>query len=348
MQLAVLNVSYPFAPVGPGSVGGAEQIMSRLDRALVAQGHQSYVIAPSGSRIAGIHFPTPAIPSNITDQTRRTTYQEQRAVLKFAIERSRPALVHLHGVDFYEYLPEGHTPTLATLHLPISFYPSDIFQLGRPNTFLHCVSDSQHRTCPPCPNLLSPVANGVPIPASVPIRQKGNFALCLSRIAPEKNLHAAMDAARLAKVELQLAGQVFPYPAHQEYFQDQVRPRLSDQCRFIGPIDGPAKWRLLASARCLLQPSLAQETSSLVAMEALACGTPVVAFPSGALSEIVEHGRTGFLVRTVEEMADAILRIGALDPQTCIKSARTRFPLSRMLEQYFEKYRAIAAGGAPS
>jgi glycosyltransferase involved in cell wall biosynthesis len=138
-----------------------------------------------------------------------------------------------------------------------------------------------------------------------------------------------------------LAGKVFPYREHQEYFTSEVEPLLDEQCRFIGPVDELAKWSLLSRARCLLQASLAPETSSLVAMEALACGTPVIAFPSGALPEIVEDGRTGFIVHSAVEMADAIFAAEHLNPFHCLEAASSRFSLERMTQSYFKLYRKL-------
>lgn len=99
-----------------------------------------------------------------------------------------------------------------------------------------------------------------------------NFALCLGRICPEKGFEHALDAARLADIPLLIGGEVFPYPAHRRYFECLIQPRLGPRARFLGPVGWARKRRLLNAARCLLAPSLAAETSSLVAMEAIACG----------------------------------------------------------------------------
>ena len=106
---------------------------------------------------------------------------------------------------------------------------------------------------------------------------------------------------------------------------------------------GERKQRLLAQAGCVLIPSTARETSSLVAMEALAAGTPVVAYPSGALPEIVEHGRTGFLVEGVAGLAHGIREARGIDPETCRAVARERFSLDRMIDRYLARYADLAA-----
>ena len=103
------------------------------------------------------------------------------------------------------------------------------------------------------------------------------------------------------------------------------------------------KRRLLSSARCLLAPGAVPDASNLVGIEALACGTPVVAFRSGALASIVEHGKTGFLVNTECEMADAIHEARGLRPDVCRETARERFSSGRMIEQYFAVYERLAA-----
>lgn len=167
----------------------------------------------------------------------------------------------------------------------------------------------------------------------------------LGRVCPEKGQHLALRAAHAAGVALLLGGAVFGYPAHRDYFAQQVRPLLDRRRRFLGPVGFARKRRLLAAARCLLIPSLAAETSSLVAMEAAACGTPVIAFRAGALAEIVEDGRTGFLVGSVDDMAAAIARTGIIDPATCRAVAAARFDERRMTDDYLALYARLAACG---
>jgi glycosyltransferase involved in cell wall biosynthesis len=349
MNLSVLSVAFPFAPVRPDAVGGAEQVLQHIDAALVRAGHRSVVLAAAGSRVRGrlVAIDVPTGPIGADD--RRRAWGAWRDAIGHAIRRHEIDVVHMHGVDFHEYLPPpGRVPVLATLHLPPSWYPAQVFDGGRRDIFLHCVSRSQHASCPPGARLLAPIENGVVVRERRPRVRRRGFALALGRIAPEKNLHAALAAAYLANVPLVLAGQVFPYESHERYFACEIATRLDDARRFVGPIGPRTKHRLLARARCLLVPSLAPETSSLVAMEALACGTPVIAYARGALPEIVEHGVTGFLVHDTHEMADAIGRCDDIDPARCHAAALARFSIARSVEKYLDAYRDLVEGHRPA
>jgi glycosyltransferase involved in cell wall biosynthesis len=139
-----------------------------------------------------------------------------------------------------------------------------------------------------------------------------------------------------------MAGEVFNYEEHVAYFRSQVAPRLDATRRFIGSVGFARKRRLLSAARCVLIPSTAPETSSLVAMEAAACGTPVIAFRVGALAETVEDRVSGLLVSDVEEMADAIPLACAISREQCRRVARERFDVGRMTAAYLERYRQLA------
>ncbi|HEY7388290.1 MAG TPA: glycosyltransferase family 4 protein [Bryobacteraceae bacterium] len=343
MSLSVLSVGYPLAPVSADAAGGSEQILSMMDRALVCRGHRSVVIACQGSSVAGTLLEAPLPKGELDHAVHRAAQELYRKLIRSALERWRFDLVHMHSLDFHTYLPPQGVPVLVTLHLPPDWYPESVYHLGRPDTWLNCVSKAQYRNCPPSPVLCEPIENGVPVERFPFTPRKRNFAFVLGRVCPEKGFHLALDAARQAGVPAVIAGEVFRYRAHQEYFSRELAPRLNGEDRFIGPVGFFRKRLWLAAARCLLVPSLVPETSSLVSMEALACGTPVIAFPSGALPDIVEHGRTGFLVNDAQEMAEAIRNVDRIDPAECRRVAEQRFHAQRMIGEYLRRYESLAS-----
>lgn len=338
----VLSVAFPFAPVGPDATGGAEQVLSAIDAALVAAGHRSLVVACDGSRTAGRLVALPRVRDPIDDRAREDVHAACRRAIASVLRDERVDVVHLHGLDFAAYLPPPGPPVLVTLHLPPSFYAADGLRVTRPRTFLHCVSATQRAACPPSLALLPDVPNGVAVERFRPRATKHRYVLALGRICPEKGFDEALDAAALARTPIVLGGEVHPYAAHRAYFRDAIVPRLGPGRLFAGPLSFSRKRRLLAGARCLLVPSKAQETSSLVAMEALASGTPVVAYRVGALPDIVEHGVTGFLVDGIDAMATAIGDASRLDPAACRRVAERRFSGAAMTAAYLATYDAIA------
>lgn len=340
MVLTVLSVAYPFAPVGPDAVGGAEQVLSALDHALVEKGHRSIVIACEGSVTAGELVAVVPEAGEVTDDVRRRVWADYRRAIAEVVKSRAVDLVHLHGIDFEEYVPEG-VASLATLHLPLDWYPPSVFR-PRSDLWLHCVSEAQHATRPAGVRLLAPIPNGVSPKLLATSCRKRAYAMMLSRICSEKGVHIALEACHRADMPLLIGGHVFPYEAHERYFRERVAPFLDRRRRFLGPLGFERKRRLLAAARCVLIPSLAAETSSLTAIEALACGTPVIAFPSGALPTIIDHGRTGFIVKDVQEMADAIAVADTLDPAACKAASAERFSQERMTARYLEVYHRIA------
>lgn len=342
--MTVLNVAYPLAPVGFDAVGGAEQVLTAIDAALVQAGHRSLVLACEGSTAMGELITTPRVTGTWHGHMHEQAQSRVRCAIERLMGERRVDVVHLHGLDFHTYLPPPGVPVLVTLHLPPSWHEPQAFRIVRPRTFLHCVSRSQQAACPPCAGLLPPIENGVPAdewdPTVPSAGRPGDrdYVMTLGRICPEKGVHVAMAAAERAGIVGVIAGRVYPFASHEVYFAREIQPRLGPRMQFVGPV-GPARKReLLRAARALIVASSVPETSSLVAMEALACGTPVIAFPIGALPEIVEHGQTGFLVHTLDDMVGAIAAAGDIDRKVCRAEAARRFSLARMTRRYIERY----------
>jgi CelD/BcsL family acetyltransferase involved in cellulose biosynthesis/glycosyltransferase involved in cell wall biosynthesis len=323
--LTVLGVSYALAPpVGPDVVGGAEQVLWLVDRALAAARHRSVVVAPEGSRLTGELVPTPAAAGPFGAAERVAAERAHRAAIAAVLASLRVDLVHLHGLDFASILPGG-ARAIAALHLPPAWYPPRALAAPPGDVSFVCVSESQAAAVPAGVRIAAVIPNGVPLDVFQPGGAKEPFALVLARICPEKGIAQALRAAHAVDVPLLLCGRAFPYPEHLRYADEEVKPLLDRRRRAVGPVARPEKARLLAAARCLVVPSLAPETSSLAAMEALASGTPVVARRIGALPEIVEDGRTGFLVDRDEELGPAIREAARLSPAHCRRAAEQRF-----------------------
>ncbi len=343
-------------------MGGAEVVLSQIEAALAEIPFRSLVVAHAASRPHGRLFPVAVPDGEITDALRTEVEARVQRAIDEALATAPVALVHMHGLDFHRYRIPASMPVLVTLHLPPAWYPESIWSLPSSYQFL-CVSETERQACPqPVRDRIRVIPNGVPLPARETLRAKGRYAVMLARVCAEKNLHVGFQAAALAGMPALLAGAVFPYPEHQRYFAEEIAPRLigsetpyqaqtsqlhAAEARFLGSVTGAAKTRLLARAACLLLPSLAPETSSLVAMEALAAGVPVIGMASGAVPEIIEDGKTGFLLdpalgsgpEAARAMADAIARLPTLNRQVCREVAEERFGLPRMLQAYQELYR---------
>jgi glycosyltransferase involved in cell wall biosynthesis len=316
-----------------------------LDSALVVEGQRSLVVACAGSLIAGELFSAP-MPERalISESDRRWHRWRFQAAIDRALSKHRVDLIHMHGVDFDQHVLPPDIPVLVTLHVPIGWYRPEAWASFADRVQFQCVSAAQRRTGPELLKTVPVIENGVPLPKIRLDREREDFALALGRISPEKNVHEALEAGTRAGVRVLVGGHVFPHRGHGEYFSEQVQPlfnRRDVAHRFLGPIEAERRQRLLARAKCLLQPSRAPETTSLTAMEALSVGTPVIAYRSGALAEIIEDGVTGFFVDSVEEMADAIQRVDQIRPEDCRAAAERRFSRDRMVHDYFNLYAAM-------
>jgi glycosyltransferase involved in cell wall biosynthesis len=339
----ILFVSYPMLAVSDASCGGAEQMLWTLEREMALRGYETAVAACEGSRVAGRLIATGVAPT-VVDAFEQRAAEHCTAVIE-AVRAGEFDLVHDKSGFFWRHAGELKVPVLATLHLPRTFYDESLFEDLPENLYFNCVSESQAENFRDLKQMVGVVPNGIAVERFSFEADRGDYVQWLGRICPEKAPHLAIDAAERAGVRLVMAGQVYPLSWHQLYFEQEVRPRLERSVERVTWVEAPNfedKVRLLSRARALLLPTLAPETSSLVAMEAMACGTPVIAFPNGAVPEIVEEGVTGLLVSDVDEMARAIGDASRFSPVAVRGMAEERFSSKSMADGYERLYLEIA------
>jgi glycosyltransferase involved in cell wall biosynthesis len=343
--LSILYVAYPLLTVTPESAGGAEQMLLAVEREMARAGHSTTVAASTGSQAAGRLLPT-GNPANAPDQYESREREHSACILEYLSQHSNEFdLIHDKSGSFFRHAAECPVPVLATLHLPRSFYREEYFHNPAPTLFLNCVSPSQAGSFDGLPNFDGVVENGIAVDDFPFSTEREDYLLWLGRICEEKAPHLAIGVARKARLPLVLAGRVYPFSYHRKYFDREIRPHLGEgsDVRFIDTPARQNKLKVLSHARALILTSTAAETSSLVAMEAMACGTPVVAFRRGAFPEIVVDKETGFVVETGDEMAAAVEKVGNISPDACRMHVETRFNSARMGREYEALYRVVSS-----
>jgi glycosyltransferase involved in cell wall biosynthesis len=345
----ILFVAYPLLTVSEESAGGAEQMLWTLEREMSAHGISTTVAASAGSSVSGELFSTGGSCTQLDDFERRNREHQDRVVefIRARARQGRPFdLVHDQSGSFWPRAAEIDVPVLATLHLPRHFYPAHYFENVPANVRFNCVSTSQARDFSNLKSMLGVVPNGILLErfqANSVLRNDAlrndvqrNGLLWLGRICEEKGAHLALEIAARTGLNITIAGQVYPFTYHQQYFEREIAPRLEKMPNavFIPSPSAKQKRQLLREARVVLITSLVDETSSLVAMEAAASGAPVIAFRRGALPEIVHNGVTGFLVDGVDDAIQSINKIEQIKPEACIQHAREHFSSKIMSHRY--------------
>jgi glycosyltransferase involved in cell wall biosynthesis len=236
-------------------------------------------------------------------------------------------------------------PTIITVHTTVEGELAEYYRSFGSKFRLVAISDRQRQLAPELP-WFDTVRNGIPV-ADYPFREhKEEFVLFVGRMSPDKAPHLAIEAARGAGLPLIIAAKCTE--VHEfEYFEKFVKPELGHDVEYIGEADTITKKDLLGRARALVCPMQWEEPFGIVMVEALSCGTPVVAFNRGAVSEIVQHGVSGIICKDVEGLSAAINESAKIDPKECRKRAEDLFDTAPMVAGYEAVYqRAILEEGS--
>jgi len=340
-QIAPLAEAVP-----PKLYGGTERVVWWLTEALVALGHDVTLYAsgesqtsarlisgaPQALRLAGINDHQ-ASTLAMLDQVLRDA--DQYDILHFHSDFLHfPAFRHLAG--------RSVTTLHGRLDLP-DFWPAfDAF----PEMKLVSISDSQRAPVPHA-NFVATVYHGMPLDLIAFDPNGGEYLAFIGRISPEKRPDRAIEIAERTGMKLKIAAKIDP--ADKAYFTKVIEPLLdSPLVEFVGEIGEAAKQDFLGGARALLFPIDWPEPFGLVMIEAMAAGTPVIAWPNGSVPEVIEDGRSGFLVESIDQAVDAVGAVGRL-PRAGVRAAfEERFSVERMARDYIELYESMIANDSPA
>jgi glycosyltransferase involved in cell wall biosynthesis len=336
MRIAI--IAPPWFEVPPRAYGGIETICAGLVDQLVSRGHDVTLIGAGRHRTAGRFIPTlPEPPSARLGEPLPELLHA--ALAARALETLDIDLVHDHTLTGL-LLASGRTiPTVVTAHGPVQGEVGDYYRALDDRIALVAISDAQRQSAPDLP-WLGTVSNGIDV-GDYPFRSdKENYALWLGRFSPEKGAHLAIDAARAAGRPLVLAGKCSE-PAERQYFLTEISPRLGPDLWIFGEADHAMKRELLAGAACLVFPVCWDEPFGIVMVEAMACGTPVVALRRGSVPEIVVDGVTGFVCDDPRGLSRAIAQVSSLDSRRCRAHVCDRFHAAAMGARYEAIYRRV-------
>jgi glycosyltransferase involved in cell wall biosynthesis len=340
-SMRIATVAPPWLQVPPHGYGGIETICADLTDGLVARGHEVHLFG-SGIDGTGANFVRTYEDLPIERIGEAGPEVIHAARVADALDRIEVDIVHDHSFAGPLLARGRAAPTVVTVHGPLDDELGTYFRLLGRSVHLVAISEAQRRTVPEL-NWTATVYNAIRV-RDYPFRAgKDDFALFLGRMNPEKGAHIAIDVARKAGIRLLLAAKLNE-PAEQAYFDEQVKPRLGDGVEWLGEADGPGKSELLAGARCLLFPLQWEEPFGLVMIEAMACGTPVVALRRGSVPEIVTDGVTGLVRDDTGDLPAALEAVGDIDPRACRERAENEFDLPVMVSRYEEVYRKLLAG----
>jgi glycosyltransferase involved in cell wall biosynthesis len=342
-RLRIAMLAPPWIPVPPPGYGGIESVVALLTRELVRAGHDVTLFAAPGSRSeARVCSP---LDRAHPDDIERSLHEADHTARAFALIDEQALrgraydVVHDHcGFTPLAMADRLATPLVHTLHGPFRSDEAAFYAHHAGKAHVVAISQAQLAAAPHGLRVAGVVPNPIDVQQWPLQRHKQPYLLWVGRMAREKGAHRAIAAARLAGMRLLLAGPV--QRGQESFFDCEVAPYADgERVSYVGEVSGAAKRRLYARASALLMPIRWAEPFGMVMIEAMACGTPVIAFPEGAARELVRQGQTGFLVDDERQMARACRRIAEIDPVLCRRSVIERFDARRVAGAYVCIYR---------
>jgi glycosyltransferase involved in cell wall biosynthesis len=334
-------IAPPWYAVPPSGYGGIEWVVALLADGLTDRGHDVTLFAPPGSRTKA-RLVSPLGERLPPDSIGNPWYEASHAMSAYE-GSERFDILHDHtgpvGVSIGALI---ESPIVHTLHGPFTPQALMLYSRIARHLWFVAISESQRSMGPSDLRWAGVVYNGIPIDNYSFREDKKDFLLFLGRADEEKAPHLAIEAARRAGRQLVMCVTT-KNEREQRYWAEQVEPLLGDDVEVHGECDQEQKADLLGRAAALLFPIQWAEPFGLVMIEAMACGTPVVAWRNGSVPEVIDDGVTGFVVDSMDGMVQAIGRVGELDPRAARAHVEERFSAAAMVTGYERAYERILA-----
>jgi glycosyltransferase involved in cell wall biosynthesis len=342
VQVAPFEESVP-----PKKYGGIEIVIFNLVEELVKLGHEVFLLASGDSQTSAILIPT--IDVSIRNKFSPTKIDEWRSWLKFYhtatvlehIREIKPDIVHNHlSWRFIQFRKFIDCPLMTTCHGPLNSLPERYTFARHADANYISISDNQRLAMPKL-NWVSTVYNGIAVEQFSLSKQKNkDYFVFLGRTSPEKGLREICQMIASTNHQLKIAAKVDVVDV--EYFEKEIKPMIDGkQIEFIGEIDHQGKVELLKHARGLLLWLNWEEPFGLVVVEAMACGTPVIVNRRGSMPELIQNGKTGFLVNSLAEMEVKLNEVSTLKALDCRQWVENHFSTSQMTEGYLQVARNL-------
>lgn len=336
--MRIAHIAPPWIQVPPHTYGGTELVISWLCDELVRRGHTVTLFATEDSKTRAKLVPI--WPKSLWKANLRAPH----AVFSLLYEKlislqDNFDIIHDH-CEWYTtaYTKFLKAPVVTTLHHPLN-EETIILYKKFPNINFVAVSKNQKKSGPGI-NIVKTIHHGLPVEKYQFNPKPKNYLFWLSKITREKGIAEAIDIAKLAGENLIISGNIPPEGG--DYFDFRIKPLIDGKkIQFVGASDFEKKIELFKNAKAFIFPIKRPEPFGLVVIEAMACGTPVIAFKHGSLPELIEEGKTGFLVNSVEEACQAIKKIDKISREYCREYVKKNFNLKRMVNRYEKLYKKI-------